>query len=141
MLSGLGCELYFPKGILTQSAEAKERATRYNATIGMATEAGAPMHLPSLARQFGALSPEDVLPYAPSFGLPALREKWREHIHAANPSLAETEISLPVVTGGVTHGLSLAADMFVDPGIRCLLRTSCGATTTWSLRCGAARTW
>lgn len=116
MLSGLGCQLYFPKGILTQSAEAKERATRYNATIGMATEAGAPMHLPSLARQFGALSPEEVLPYAPSFGLPALREKWKEHIHSMNPSLAETEISLPVVTGGVTHGLSLAADMFVDPG-------------------------
>lgn len=116
MLSDLGNELYFPKGILTQSAEAKERASRYNATIGMATEAGVPMHLQCLMQQFAALSPEDVLPYAPSFGLPALRNKWREHIYAANPSLAEAEISLPVVTGGVTHGLSLTADMFVDAG-------------------------
>lgn len=116
MLSGLGRELYYPKGILTQSAEANERAGRYNATIGMATEAGAPMHLPCLARQFAALSPEETFPYAPSFGLPALREKWREHIRAANPSLAGSEISLPVVTGGVTHGLSLAADLFVDDG-------------------------
>ncbi len=116
MLSGLGRELYYPKGILTQSAEAKERAHRYDATIGMATEAGATMHLPCVARQFAALSPEEVLPYAPSFGLPALREKWREHIVANNPSLAGSELSLPVVTGGVTHGLSLAADLFVEKG-------------------------
>ena len=116
MLSGLGRELYYPKGILTQSAEAKERATRYDATIGIATEAGAPMHLPCVTRQFAGLSLEDVLPYAPSFGLPALRETWRNHILEANPSLAGSAISLPLVTGGVTHGLSLAADLFVDEG-------------------------
>jgi aspartate/methionine/tyrosine aminotransferase len=82
----------------------------------MATEAGAPMHLPCLARQFATLSPEDALPYAPSFGLPALRRRWREHIIEANPSLAGADISLPLVTSGVTHGLSLAADLFVDDG-------------------------
>ena len=38
MLSDLGRKLYFPKGILTQSAEAKQKATRYNATIGEARE-------------------------------------------------------------------------------------------------------
>jgi aspartate/methionine/tyrosine aminotransferase len=116
MLSGVGRELYYPKGILTQSAEAKERAGRYNATIGMATEGGAPMHLACVAEQFAPLPPDDVFPYAPSFGLPALRERWRAHIYAANPSLAGSDISLPVVTGGVTHGLSLAADLFVDNG-------------------------
>ncbi len=38
MLSQVGKNLYFPKGILTQSAEAKEKAHKFNATIGMATE-------------------------------------------------------------------------------------------------------
>ena len=40
MLSGVGKDLFFPKGILTQSAEAKEKAHKFNATIGMATEKG-----------------------------------------------------------------------------------------------------
>jgi aspartate/methionine/tyrosine aminotransferase len=116
MLSGLGRELYFPKGILTQSAEAKQKATRYNATIGIAKEHNVAMHLPSVMRRFASLSPDDTLPYAPSFGLPALRAKWREHIQAVNPSLAGHAISLPVVTSGVTHGLSLVADLFADAG-------------------------
>jgi aspartate/methionine/tyrosine aminotransferase len=116
MLSGLGRELYFPKGILTQSAEAKQKANRYNATIGIASEHNVAMHLPCVMRRFADLSPDEVLPYAPSFGLPALRAKWREHIQAANPSLAGQTISLPVVTGGVTHGLSLVADLFANAG-------------------------
>ncbi len=114
MLSGLGRALYFPKGILTQSAEAKQKASRYNATIGIAREHNVAMHLPSVMRRFASLSPDDALPYAPSFGLPALRAKWREHIQAVNPSLAGQAFSLPVVTGGVTHGLSLVADLFVN---------------------------
>lgn len=116
MLSGLGRELYFPKGILTQSAEAKQKASRYNATIGIAKEDGIAMHLPCVMRRFASLSPDDTLPYAPSFGIPALRAKWREHVQAMNPSLAGQAISLPVVTSGVTHGLSLVADLFADAG-------------------------
>ena len=40
MLSDIGKNLFFPKGILSQSAEAKEKAHRINATIGIATEKG-----------------------------------------------------------------------------------------------------
>jgi hypothetical protein len=40
MLSALGRRLYFPKGILSQTAEAREKAHRFNATIGIATEGG-----------------------------------------------------------------------------------------------------
>ena len=47
MLSSLGRRLYYPKGILSQSAEAGARAHTANATIGIATENGAPMALPS----------------------------------------------------------------------------------------------
>ena len=52
MLGETGKALYFPKGILTQSAEAKQRATRYNATIGIATEGGVPMHLDAVHQSF-----------------------------------------------------------------------------------------
>ena len=48
MLSDLGKRLFFPKGILAQSAEAKEKATRYDAAIGIARENGKPMFLPSV---------------------------------------------------------------------------------------------
>ena len=46
LLSELGKNLYYPKGILTQSAEAKQMAYRFNATIGIATEHNQPMFLP-----------------------------------------------------------------------------------------------
>ncbi|RTE04359.1 hypothetical protein EJQ19_26635, partial [Paenibacillus whitsoniae] len=46
MLSALGKSIYFPKeGILSQSAEAKAKAKKFNATIGIAIENGQPMHL------------------------------------------------------------------------------------------------
>ena len=48
MLSKLGQQLYFPKGILTQSAEAKQKAKRFNATIGEARELHHSMGLPAI---------------------------------------------------------------------------------------------
>lgn len=114
MLSSLGKELYFPKGILSQSAEAKQKATRYNATIGIAKEGAEAMYLPSVMKQFSGHLPNEVLPYAPSTGKPELRKKWREEIYRKNPGMEGRDISLPIVTSGITHGLSLAADLFVD---------------------------
>ncbi len=121
MLSGLGRELYFPKGILTQTAEAKQKATRHNATIGEARECKHSMGLPAIMRHFSDLGPDDVLPYAPSAGRPDLRAKWQQEIREKNPSLGTTPISLPVVTSGITHGLSTVADLFVDSGDLVLL--------------------
>jgi aspartate/methionine/tyrosine aminotransferase len=116
VLSELGRKLYFPKGILTQSAEAKQKATRYNATIGEARELQHSMGLPSITRHFADLSPDQALPYAPSAGRADLRAAWLEEIKEKNPSLADTPVSLPVVTSGITHGLSTVGDMFVDEG-------------------------
>ena len=48
MLSQRGKELFFPKGILSQSAEAKSKAKKFNATIGIATEGGTAMYLPCI---------------------------------------------------------------------------------------------
>jgi aspartate/methionine/tyrosine aminotransferase len=116
MLSTLGRELYFPKGILTQSAEANQKAHRFNATIGEAREAKKSMGLDAILCHFADLTADNVLPYAPSAGRADLRKAWQGEIRAKNPSLGDTPMSLPVVTSGITHGLSTIADMFVDDG-------------------------
>ena len=113
MLSSKGKNLYFPKGILSQSAEAKEKASKYNATIGIATETGVPMHLPSIMSYIN-LPPNKSLNYAPSFGIPELRETWQRLMPPKNPSLAGKEISLPVVTNAITRGLSVTGYMWID---------------------------
>lgn len=121
LLSALGRRLYFPKGILTQTAEAKQKAHRFNATIGIATEHGVPMSLPSVMRHFPSLEPAEVVSYAPPAGQPALREAWREKTLAENPSLRGKHFGLPIVTQAITHGLALVGDLFVDPGDKILL--------------------
>jgi aspartate/methionine/tyrosine aminotransferase len=116
MLSDVGKNLFFPKGILSQSAEAKEKAYKFNATIGMATEKGRTMYLPSSMEMVSGLKPEEALTYAPSFGIMPLRQSWRDGLFEKNPSLKGKEISLPVVSNAITHGLSVVSDMWVDPG-------------------------
>jgi len=121
MLSPLGRRLYFPSGgILAQSAEAKAKGHTANATIGIATEAGGPMFLPSLASHTD-IEPADAFAYAPPAGRAGLRERWREKLEAENPSLRGKAYGLPIVTSAITHGLMLAGDLFVDPGDLILL--------------------
>jgi phosphoenolpyruvate carboxykinase (GTP) len=121
MLSRLGKRLYFPKGILAQSEEAKQKANKCNATIGIATEQGKPMFLPSIMKHFDQLGPGDVLPYAPALGRPDFRQAWKKHLIEKNPSLKPGSFSTPIVTSGVTHALSLVGDLFVDRGDMILL--------------------
>lgn len=117
MMSKLGKAIYFPKvGILSQSAEAKQKAKLYNATIGIATENGVPMHLPVIQETLSAYNPKDMYEYAPPAGKPELRAVWREKLLKENPSLAGKSFSLPVVTNALTHGLSIVADLFADEG-------------------------
>ena len=75
-LSAEGRRMYFPfGGILGQGAEAKKCAV--NATIGMAFEEdGSPLVMDCFAKNI-SLGPEAFL-YAGSFGLPQLRERWKE---------------------------------------------------------------
>ncbi len=116
MMSRIGRRLFFPKGILVQSAEAKEKAHRYNATAGIAMEKGETMRLDSVMRLIGGLRADQALTYAPSFGLLDLRRLWQRQLFDKNPSLAGRPISLPVVTCGITHGISVFAELWVDPG-------------------------
>lgn len=116
VLSRLGKELFFPRGILTQTAEAREKALLYNATIGIAREGGSAMSLGSIMDQVPSITPDDALDYAPSYGLMDLRVLWKEKMLEKNRSLAGKSTSLPVVTSGITHGLTVAGEMFIDPG-------------------------
>ncbi|MCD6224320.1 MAG: aminotransferase class I/II-fold pyridoxal phosphate-dependent enzyme [Deltaproteobacteria bacterium] len=116
MLSEIGKNLFFPKGILSQSAEAKEKAYKLNATIGIATEEGGTMHFHSIMDNINGLRAGEALTYAPSFGIPELREEWQRSQFDKNPSMAGKVISLPVVTCGITHAISVFADLWVDPG-------------------------
>jgi len=116
MLSNLGRRLYFPRGILSQTAEAKEKAHRFNATIGIATEAHRPTYLLAVTDHLRGIDPADAVNYAPPAGRPSLRGRWREKQFAENPSLAGKAFGLPIVTAALTHGLALVGDLFVDPG-------------------------
>ena len=117
MLSELGRCFFFPsKGILSQSAEAKKKAFKFNATIGTAMENGEAMHLDCLTSQLPGISPDNALLYAPSPGNQKLREAWLAKDLKDNPEMVGKPCSLPIVTCGLSHSLSLIADMVADKG-------------------------
>ncbi len=116
LLSDFGKRLYFPKGIVAQSAEANQRAKVYNATIGMAVSHGEAIELDSLKKLLPDLKPAEAVTYAPTGGDPALLKLWKSDMIRKNPGLIAESISTPVLTSGLTHGISLLMDMFVDRG-------------------------
>ena len=117
MMSDYGRRMYFPKGIISQSAEAKQKAHRYNATIGIATEKSEALHIPSVYSGFnGTLAVNEVFPYAPTAGEISLRTVWLEEMIRKNPAMKGKKTSLPVVTNGLTHAISIAFSLFLDEG-------------------------
>jgi aspartate/methionine/tyrosine aminotransferase len=122
MLSELGKQIYFPKeGILSQSAEATKKATKFNATIGIALENKQPMHLSVIQDTLSAYAPKDIYPYAPPAGKPELREAWRAKMLQDNPSMHNIKFGNPIVSNALTHGLSVVADLFLDAGDRVII--------------------
>ena len=117
LLSDYGLRMYVPKGIIVQSADAKQKATKYNATIGVALENGSAMYFPAVKAQFAdTMKVGEVFPYAPMGGVVALRNAWKEDMIKKNPLLEEKNISLPVVTSGLTNALSLVCSIFLETG-------------------------
>ncbi|MDR2418058.1 MAG: aminotransferase class I/II-fold pyridoxal phosphate-dependent enzyme [Treponema sp.] len=114
LLSGMGRRLYFPKGIIAQSAEAKKSAHVANATIGMAYHNGSPLILSAVADSMPILSPAEIVAYAPTAGVEETRRSWKQRMLAKNPTLDADQISLPVVVPGLTAGISYTADLFLD---------------------------
>ncbi|MDR2521505.1 MAG: aminotransferase class I/II-fold pyridoxal phosphate-dependent enzyme [Spirochaetaceae bacterium] len=125
LLSDFGRRIFFPKGIISQSAEAKQRAHRANATIGMACSNGIPLRLSGIARHFPLLSETESVAYAPTTGVEDLRGFWKEQILEKNPSLAAADFSTPVIVPGITAGISFAAELFVDSGQNVIASAPC----------------
>jgi aspartate/methionine/tyrosine aminotransferase len=119
MLSARGKAIYFPsKGVLGQTAEAK--SSNINATIGTAFENdGSPLTLECMEAMVNI--PPDSFLYAPSFGLPKLREEWSRLLTVKNPDLKGKAFSQPVVTVALTHALSIAGYLFLDAGDEVIL--------------------
>ena len=117
-LSAVGRRMYFPKGIVAQSDEAKEKAKKYNATVGLATRNGEPFYLRDIYSLFkeGSLKPAQIFSYAPGGGDKTLRSLWKDSMIEKNPSLKGKRFSLPLVTGGLTHAISMVAELFVSEG-------------------------
>ncbi|WP_242393565.1 aminotransferase class I/II-fold pyridoxal phosphate-dependent enzyme [Anaeromyxobacter oryzisoli] len=117
LLSARGKRFFFPaKGILAQGAEAKKKAKTANATVGIATENGAPMHLACVGKYYQGLTPSEIFDYAPSQGRADIRAAWAKKQRGETPSLGDHLTSTPVVTNALTHGLGLVGDLFLDPG-------------------------
>lgn len=114
-LSPLGRRAFYPPDIPVQAAEA--RGARYNATIGVFTDGeGHAVPLPSMAAAV-ALAGDDrdrAFLYSPVSGLPELRERWRQWQRQGQDDAVPS--SLPFVTDGLAHGLSLIADLFAGEG-------------------------
>ena len=114
LLSDLGKRIFFPRGIISQGAEAREFGKVANATIGTTIIGGKPAALPSIQKYAPSLSASELVAYAPTAGIPDLRAKWKELMVSKNPGLKGKNISLPVVVPGLTAGISYLADLFID---------------------------
>ncbi|MEC7986008.1 MAG: aminotransferase class I/II-fold pyridoxal phosphate-dependent enzyme [Myxococcota bacterium] len=116
LLTDFGKRLYFPKGVPAQAAEAKD--CTYNATIGQLTDDnGRALPMPVMAEKIRGLTAEEVFLYTPQGGRSDLRRLWKSKLQK---SITGT-LSLPVVCCGLTHGLSICADLFVDEQTTVLL--------------------
>jgi len=118
-LSPLGRRVFLPRGIPVQAREAKDKT--YNGTIGLLTDGkGGAIPLPSMAKVLGTLPLADVTPaflYSPVTGLGELRRRWRQWQRKDLPAaLVDAPSSLPLVTSGLSHSLSILADLFSGEG-------------------------
>ena len=114
LLSEEGLRMYFPKGIIAQSEEAKKGASKANGTIGMTIIHGIPAILPSVQKSVPSFDARSLVAYAPTAGQKEFRTIWQKQIIDKNPLLKTKKISLPVVVPGLTAGISYIADLFID---------------------------
>lgn len=116
LLSSFGKRIYFPKGILSQSSEANEKAHRFNATIGMAYVHNEPFMLSAVKQNLPLLNNTEAVGYASTSGVLELRNQWKKQLAIKNKHLNLNAISLPLAVPGLTAGISYTADMFLNEG-------------------------
>ena len=113
-MSEYGKSVYFPKGIVWQAEEAKEKSGKYNATVGLSRINGKPFYQKKLLSNFKNFDESQVVCYSPCTGEMELRKLWKADLIKKNPLLLDKKISLPIVTSGLTHALSICSRLFID---------------------------
>ena len=114
-LSSFGKRVYLPNGILVQNAQAVEYCKDLNATAGVAKLNGSIMYLDSSMNYFSnSLIPSEIYSYSPIGGNKKLREIWLNHIINVNEISNKDNITLPIVTAGITNSLSLTFSLFAE---------------------------
>jgi aspartate/methionine/tyrosine aminotransferase len=116
LLSDFGKRFYFPKGLAAQAAEAQGKATRHDASTGMALDQGGPMMPESMEKLTAPLTRSEAVRYAPGGGVGELRQIWAEEMVRKNPGLKGVNLSHPMVVAGLTNGVFQVSDLFTDPG-------------------------
>ncbi len=116
LLSEKGKRFFFPKKIVYQCTEATEHAHKFNASIGIALEGKIPFETPSVKNRISSIPPEETVSYAPVTGDKNLTKLWHHQLLAKNPSLQEGSFSDSLVVSGITHAVSVIADLFIDKG-------------------------
>ena len=101
--------------------------TKYNATIGMATNKnGKCMLILYLMSIIIYLQMKSF--HTPTSRIRSFKDLWQDKM-LKNPDLSKETITRPIVTNALTHGLSLIADLFVESGDTVLVPTHSGVTT------------
>lgn len=114
MFSSKGLKAYFPKGIVAQSNEAASSGVTINATAGVALKDSKYYTNPLIEKEFTSLSSDEVVGYAPTGGIKALKEVWKKSLYEKNSLAKGKSFSLPIVTSGITNALYIAGQLFVD---------------------------
>jgi len=124
MLSEFGKRMFFPKGILQQSKEVTIKAPKLKATIGMAVNNGKLLtydyanelsvnNTKNKQNEF-TLSNSEIYSYEQVSGRAELIDMWSKKMLTDNPDLKKKRISTPVPVTGITHGLFVFSDLFIN---------------------------
>ena len=140
-LSPLGLAAYYPKDIPFQAAEAK--GAEFNATIGQITDgAGSILSVSSISRAVN-LDPTGenrALLYSPIGGHLDVRTAWNRYQTPAELLGPDGDLPCgpPLVTVGLTHAISLVADLFGGPGRDVVIPDPCWGNyvQTFGIRSG-----
>ncbi len=117
-LSPLALRAFFPKGIPYQASQAASCAI--NATIGQITDGfGNPLPLARMGELLHGMSAKDAFLYSPIQGRPKARQLWHEKLLKEDGRMES--VGLAAVTAGISHALSMAAELFFSPGDTLLL--------------------
>ena len=102
-----------------QSALARKQAKKINATVGIATEDGEAIYLDCIHKHFNFLEAKQLYPYALVTG--RINLFWQQKMLKESSKLNPKKMSVPIVTQGLTQGISIAAHLFVDSNTKVVM--------------------